>query len=161
MRHEVDIILSNKEMCAGAELKFHNRQGIKSDLKDALYVQARFEDIKKVHGKVGAQKITEGWFITNTKFTKNAIRYGTCAGLTMISWGYPRKGNLQELIEETKVQPVTALTSFSQSEKTMLLENKIVLCKSIHQHTDALRVLGISKQKIDAAVAESSALCGI
>jgi len=159
VEHEVDVILSNKEKCIGAELKFHNKQGIKSDLKDALYVHARFEDIKKVQGSVNAKVIQEGWLITNTKFTRNSIRYGECAGLTMISWGYPGKGNLRELIEETKVQPITALTSLSQDEKRVLLENKIVLCRTLCRGGEALFSLGIPKRKIEDAIAESSALC--
>jgi len=31
------------------EAKFHNRLGVKTDLKVALYVKARFDDLKMVH----------------------------------------------------------------------------------------------------------------
>lgn len=155
-RHEVDVVAHKDSLHLGAELKFHNRLGTKSDLKDALYVHARFEDIKKLQGN----HIKEGWFVTNTKFTKNAIKYGRCVGLTMISWDYPQKGNLQDLIEEAGVQPVTALTSFTNAEKINLLKNNIVLCRDIHQNEAKLHKLGIKQIKIKKAIEESNALCG-
>jgi len=160
-QHEVDLIASNKSRHIGAELKFHNRLGTKSDLKDALYVRARFLDIQQEQ-EIGEAKhrIDEGWFITNTKFTKNAIKYGNCAGLIMVSWDYPKKGNLQDLIEESRVQPVTCLTSFSQADKVELLKNDIVLCRSIREKVEMLHTLGFNDSKIESAIAESGALCG-
>jgi len=157
-KHEVDMVARKNAVHIGAELKFHNRLGTKSDLKDALYVSARFEDIKKAQKDTNG--ITEGWFITNTKFTKNAIRYGSCAGLTMVSWDYPKQGNLQDLIEEAGVQPVTCLTTLSQRDKIQLLQNDIVLCRTIHQKEDVLHSLGLNPSKIKAAIDESNVLCG-
>lgn len=160
-KHEVDIFLKKDSVRIGAELKFHNRQGTKSALKDALYVSARFLDIKQAQkDKQGEDIINEGWFITNTKFTKNAIHYGVCAGLKMISWGYPQHGNLHDLIEETRVQPITCLSTLSQTDKKKLLDNKIVLCKSVHQNENILRSVGIDSSKIKAVVEESNTLCG-
>ena len=126
--HEVDLLAVKKGKKYGAEIKFHNSQAIKTDLKVALYVYARFDDVIKNNG------VDEGALITNTKFTKNAITYGECVGLKMISWNYPNKDNLYSLIEETGLHPITCLTTISEREKKRLIENKIVLCRTIKEN---------------------------
>ena len=44
--HEVDVVASKNSNQLMIECKFHNRPGIKSDVKVSLYIQARFEDIR-------------------------------------------------------------------------------------------------------------------
>ncbi|MFQ5661793.1 MAG: ATP cone domain-containing protein [Candidatus Paceibacteria bacterium] len=159
VEHEVDILAKKGGQKIGAEVKFHNRLGIRSDLKVALYVHSRFEDIR--NGESTENQINEDWLITNTKFTKNAIKYAECVGLKLISWNYPKGADLHGLIEETGVQPVTALTTLSGVEKNRLLEQKVVLCKNIENNEEILHSLGLSKQKIEDVMTESQALCGI
>lgn len=159
--HEVDLYAKRDGKEIAAELKFHNRLGIKTDLKAALYVRARFEDIFKVAASEKAKhNITEGWLVTNTHFTTNAIQYCNCIGIPLISWGYPEHGNLQDLIDETGVHPVTALTALSDGEKRLLMERKLVLCRSLLDRRDTLEGLGLSEQKITEVLTESNALCG-
>jgi len=100
--HEIDVVAWNKKKLIMAEAKFHNQLGVKSDLKVALYVKARFDDLKENIFNYGGEDrhLTEGWLVTNTKFSSRAIHYGVCQGLTMIGWNYPEKGNLQDMIEE-------------------------------------------------------------
>ena len=43
--HEIDIIAWNNEKLIMVEAKFHNELGTKSDVKIALYIKARFEDL--------------------------------------------------------------------------------------------------------------------
>ena len=159
--HELDMYGFKGETCVGAELKFHNGLGVKTDLKAALYVQARFQDIKSAHptGHVEGG-IDEMWLITNTAFTSNARAYGACVGLKLISWEYPKRGNLQDLIEEAGVQPITALTTLSGKQKRELLHKKLVLCRSLMGSARVLQELGLSKVEQEAAAAEARALCG-
>lgn len=98
--HEVDVVAWNKQKLIMVEAKFHNELGIKSDLKVALYVKARVDDLKNNVFRYGGENrnLTEGWLITNTKFSSTAIHYGICENLVMIGWNYPEKGNLQDLI---------------------------------------------------------------
>ncbi|HJO89783.1 MAG: ATP cone domain-containing protein [Candidatus Pacebacteria bacterium] len=156
VEHEVDIIGEMNGQKIGAEVKFHNKLGIRSDLKVALYVHARFEDIRS--GKI---QIDEDWLITNTRFSSNAIKYSNCINMKMISWTYPKQGNLHDLIEETGIQPITALTSLSGAEKKKLMEQKVILCKNIESNEEILHSLGLGAQKIENVMAESQALCRI
>lgn len=99
--HEVDVVAWNQQQLIMVEAKFHNELGTKSDLKVALYVKARIDDLKSNTFSYGGKdrQLTEGWLITNTKFSSTAIHYGVCQNLVMIGWNYPEKGNLQDMIE--------------------------------------------------------------
>jgi len=157
VEHELDLRAEKDGTVIGAELKFHNNLGIKSDLKIALYVHARFEDLKAAQSE---NHITEGWLITNTSFTQNAIDYAECVGLTMLSWSYPKGRTLQDLIERSGVQPITALTSLTAREKRLLLEKEIVLCKTLPDQAEMMETLGIPARRIDEVLRESRAVCG-
>lgn len=100
--HEVDVIAFNEKKLIMVEAKFHNELGTKSDLKVVLYVKARFDDLRENVFNYGGfdRPLTDGWLITNTKFSSTAIHYGLCKNLTMIGWNYPEQGNLQDMIEE-------------------------------------------------------------
>jgi hypothetical protein len=156
VEHEVDILAEINGKKIGAEIKFHNKLGIRSDLKVALYVHARFEDIR--NGKI---QIDEDWLITNTKFTSNAIKYGNCVSMKMISWNYPKVGNLHDLINETGVQPITALTTLSSAEKSKLMEQKVALCRNIENNEEILKSIGLKGQKLKDIMKESHALCKV
>ena len=155
--HEVDILAEKAGLRVGIEAKFHNDPAGKTDIKDALYVRARSEDLQKSADP--RSRVDEGWLITNTRFTHNAVRYADCAGLTLIGWDYPQGRGLLTLIEEARVHPLTALTTLSESEKKHLLDNKIVLCKSI-QTPHLLREFGVRPERIPVVMEEARRLCG-
>jgi len=159
--HEVDILAVKSNRHIFVECKYHNRPGVKSDLKVVLYVRARFEDIRALHRRNEGKhrKIHEGWLITNTKFTKNVIRYGQCAGLNLIGWSYPNKGNLQDLIEETALHPLTCLTTLSKDDKKRLFDSGVVLCRNIKGNEEPLRSVGISGEKTSKILEEAERLC--
>ena len=154
--HEVDVLAEKEGKRVGIEAKFHNEPGGKTDIKDALYVHSRYEDLKRA--PVASSRVDEGWLVTNTVFTKNAIRYARCSNLTLIGWDYPSGRGLMEMIEEARVHPLTCLTSLSEGEKRRLLENKIVLCKSV-QTPEVLRIHGVAPGKIPQVLEEAQRLC--
>ena len=159
--HEVDLLATKDNECIVGEVKFHNNLGIKTDLKVALYVHARFIDIidrRKERREIC--EVSNGLLITNTKFTKNSMKYGSCSGFDMVGWNYPDEGNLQDLIEEAKVHPVTCLTGLSNAQKGELLKKRIVLCRQLTYEVDTLKSIGLSSSKIDNILAESASLCG-
>jgi Holliday junction resolvase len=149
VEHEVDVVAWNDEKLIMVEAKFHNELGVKSDLKIALYVKARFEDLAKMTYKYGRErKLDEGWLVTNTKFTSTAIEYGSCqGGMKMIGWNYPPVGNLHDMIIESKLHPLTCLTSMVGREKKLLLERGVVLCKTIADNPDLLFAIGLNDAK--------------
>ncbi len=158
--HEVDVVAYNDKELIMVEAKFHTGFGTKSDLKIALYVKARFDDLYKGVFKYGGRErqLTKGLLITNTKFSSMAIQYGECAGLEMIGWNYPKESNLLRLIENLNLMPVTVLTTLTQSEKKMFLANDIVLSKQLGDF-GLLKSYGLDDNKAQAVIKEVYDLC--
>ncbi len=160
--HEVDVVMSKDTHHIGAELKFHNTPGFKTDVKTALYVRARFWDIEfGARDRKEKAGIDEGWLITNTKFTENAIQYAECSGISLLGWGYPAGAALKNFISQTGVYPVTVLTTLSKAEKSRLITSGVTLCRTIADDPEALRRAGITGQKNNDIVAECSAVCSV
>lgn len=160
--HEVDVVAWNRDKLIMVEAKFHNEFILKSDLKVLLYVKARFDDLKEnSYSYRGVHRtLTEGWLVTNTKFTDQAIKYGECKGVKMIGWGYPHKGNLQDIIEELRLHPFTCLTTLSNVHKKMLLSKGVVLCKDIIDHPNILKEIGIPLLEAQKMYQEAKEVCG-
>lgn len=154
--HEVDVMAEHQGKKIAAEVKFHNSLGVKTDLKVALYVKARFDDLSNKN-----EKVDEGWLITNTRFTRNATRFGNCSKMHLLGWDYPRERGLEVLIDQAGVHPLTALTSLTPHEKRALLDDNIVLCRQIPENTEALLAYGIKDEKHDLLREEVKGLCTI
>ena len=96
------------------------------------------------------------WLVTNTKLSTDAIAYANCKGMPVIAWNYPEHGNLQDLVEEPAMYPITLLTSLSEQEKNRLIEKNIVFCTDLLTRSDAdladplLRNDNLQKAKEDA-----------
>lgn len=181
--HEIDVIAKKNGKTVMVECKFHNRPGVKCDVKIPLYIHSRFRDVvmqRSIEPEKDPEKTNnvqteetnsefsvnqgaayseyEGWIVTNTRFTEDAIRYGTCSGLVMLGWDYPRKGNLKERIGLAGLHPVTCLTSLNAKEKSMILENGVVLCRTLPQRSDLLATLGLSALRISRVLRECEEL---
>ena len=156
--HEVDVLAEKGSRRIGIEAKFHNDPGGKTDVKDALYVHARYEDLKNAPEL--SSRVDDGWLVTNTRFTKNAVRYAQCSNLTLLGWDYPHERGLLALIEEGKVHPLTCLTTLSDGEKRRLLDKRIVLCKQI-QAPHILEEYGVKPARIPQVIEEVQRLCGV
>lgn len=153
--HEVDVVAMHNGKRIAAEAKFHNNLGIKTDLKVALYVKARFDDLQEAH-----EQVDEGWLITNTRFTRNAARYAHCAGMNLLGWDYPHERGLEVLIDNAGVHPITALTSLNKEQKRLLLDSNIVLCRQMDLSDAALHGYHIAHDMYERVRNEVRELCG-
>ena len=160
VEHEVDVVAYNEKEVIVVEAKFHNMLGTKSDLKDTLYVKSRIDDLKDRPIVLDGVKrqVTDGWLVTNTKFSHSAQKYAACQGMKLIGWSYPEKGNLQDMIESSSIHPVTCLTSINHSEEQLLIEQGNILCHNVTE--ESLKKAGISgKEKVDTILSEVKILC--
>ena len=161
VRYEIDVSARKDGIHHVIECKFHNKLGVKSDLKTALYVHARAADIEKKHEHDRAEESRghQAWLVTNTKLTTEATKYCKCADVNIISWNYPKVGNLQDLILEVKVHPITALSSLSTKEKKVLMKAGYVLCSHLNQNHGALDELRLSEAKKKKVLKEVQDVC--
>lgn len=162
VQHEVDVVAYKETECFIAEAKFHMQPGIKSDVQVILYSHARFLDIVAAQNTTKKDRpITHSWVITNTKFTSMALQYGKCVGMHLLSWDYPKKNNLQDIIEKTKLYPITVLQTLSVREKRALLEKGAVVCNDIIDNHEILSSVGIPRKKMSGIMEEGARICTI
>ena len=159
--HEIDVVAEKENLHYLVECKFHSFQGQASDIKHALYVYARFLDVERqLKSNAGhADKIHMMWLVTNTRLTSDAVAYGACVGLGLLSWDFPADDGLRERIERSGLHPITCLISLSRKEKQQLLQRSIVLCRELMIKPEILLEIGVGKNKIREALDEAEAIC--
>lgn len=159
--HEVDVIARKENDLVMAECKYHNKPGIFCDVKVPLYVNSRFMDLEYAWKNIPGRKDHNysGWLVTNTRFSFDAMQYGTCVGLHLLSWDYPAKNGIKDQIDKLGLYPVTCLTTLTKIEKQKLLDKKIVLCHEINMDIRLLRTIGVSEGRIPAVTEEVKKLC--
>lgn len=161
VNHEVDVIALADHHHFMIECKYHNQRGIVCDVKIPLYINSRFKDVEAEWVRLPGhdKRSHQGWVVTNTKFSTDAIQYGNCAGLKLLGWDYPIKGSLKDLIDDLGLYPITCLTTISKAEKQKLLDNKIVLCLELCENPKLLYDLGMNDLKVKRIIEEGKMLC--
>ena len=159
--HEVDFYATKGEEYLAAELKYHNDPGYKTDLKVALYVKARFEDIWHCDPAYQSCPVNRGFLITNTKFTSEAIAYATCAGIELLGWSYPHGAGLLEEMSRTHTYPITTLTTLTHSEKRLLIDRGVVTVGRLAQDPKSLDDLRMAPSRVGEIQAEADGLLSL
>ena len=161
VQHEVDVIAQKENKHYMIECKYHSDQGRFCNVKIPLYIQSRFLDVEKQWERQQGHKTKfhQGGVYTNTRFTTDAIQFGTCVGLMLTSWDYPKGNGLKERIDKSVLHPLTSLTTLTKAEKSKLLDKGIVLCKDINENPSLLEQIGIAKQRQKKILEDSEELC--
>jgi len=156
VRHEIDVFAKNEHKHIFVECKFHNYQGTKSDVKVPMYIRSRFDDINRARSYDHELKNinTEGWIITNTRFTEDAEKFGSDYGLNLLSWDYPAKASLKQWIEMENLHPITCLSSITRKEKTALLNKGIVMCNDLYKKALDREILPVKPRNLRACKRE-------
>lgn len=159
--HEIDVTATRGSETILTECKYHNQSGLMCDVKISLYVHARFQDVAAGLTQKGQNADFQGWLVTNTRFSDDAIRYGGCVGMHLIGWNFPLKGSLREIIDRERLYPLTCLTTLTTHEKNWLLEQGIVLCRELMHRDDLLAQVPVSSNRIAGILQECRNLCGL
>ena len=159
VNHEIDVVAKKSNLTTLVECKYHGEEGLKCNVKIPLYIQSRFIDVKGAFNANSENKLGNAWVVTNTKFTKDAIQYGACIGLYLLSWNYPENDGLKDRIDRLGLYPITVSTLLTEREKQFLLNRDIILCNDLiddNFYLDKLEVGAIRKEKI---LGEINQLC--
>lgn len=159
VKHEIDIICKKKDLLMLMECKYKNMPGVSVDVKVPLYINSRFQDL--LDNFVLCKPFTKykGWIVTNSRFTDDALAFGNCKEMELLSWDYPFNKSLKDKIDTSGLYPVTCLTSLTSEEKSWILEKNIVLVKDILNNEKILSKVGISKSRIKNILEEGNKLC--
>lgn len=159
--HEIDIIAHKNNETTVIECKFHSDEGLNCNVKIPLYINSRYKDVK-THwnaNKKNGSLLKNGWVVTNTRFTKDAIQYGTCVNLYLLSWDYPKNDGLKDRIDRLGLYPITVSTLLTNREKQFLLSRNVVLCRNLIGDLFYLDHLGISETRKEKILNEIKILC--
>ncbi|MBI5664263.1 MAG: restriction endonuclease [Nitrospirae bacterium] len=159
--HEVDVFAFNNSEIRLVECKYRNRAENAPDVKVAMYFHSRFRDLRAGMKNQYEGKSFSGWLVTNTRFTEDAIKYSVCGGIKLMSWRYPDKDSLEQMIEKKKLYPVTVISSLTSGQIRTLFEQKIILMRDLADMApgDIKGLLSISDRKALALKEQADKLC--
>lgn len=159
--HEVDVIAKKNKDHFMVECKFHGEEGRNCNVKIPLYIYSRYQDIVTYYRKKNNEHPipNQGWVVTNTRFTKDAVQYGMCVGLYLLSWDYPLGNGLKDRVDRLMLYPITVSTLLTNREKQFLLSRDVVLCRQLIGDVFYLDHLGISEKRKEKILTEIEALC--
>jgi hypothetical protein len=159
--HEIDIIAQRENRHILLECKFHSDQRRLCDVKVPLYIHSRFKDVEEELKKKISHNDTVfiGGLVTNTRFSSDALKYGLCMGMYLVSWDYPAGKGLKSLIDQSGLHPLTSLLTLSRYEKQQLLDKRIILCKDLIGKEQTLKEIQISATRIEKIISEVEHLC--
>lgn len=153
VRHEVDLVAERGRERELAECKWKSQSDGKVDVKVALYVHARADDLEVI----GFDRF---WLVTNGRFTGDALAYGEGVGLQMLGWDHPKGDGLRERIDRAGLHPVTVLTALHRHEQQVLLQRGVVLCAGLRERPGVLDELRLSDARRESLWREVEGLCG-
>ncbi len=161
VQHEVDVVATKNSTQYLVECKYYNTQDKHANVQVPLYIRSRVNDIEAIRSKLPEYNGYKfhGWIVTNTRFTEDALDYGKCSGLHLVSWDYPKEHSLKDMIDTYKMFPVTALTQLNKMEKQQLMDKGIVLCHQLAKNPELLQPLGLSEIKRRYVLSEIDELC--
>tara|TARA_Y100000310_G_C20565238_1_gene755157 strand:- start:324 stop:1148 length:825 start_codon:yes stop_codon:yes gene_type:complete len=122
--HEIDVNaqnIQNKKRYM-VECKYHNHVGNYTGIKTALYVYARFLDLRG---------FDYPWVVTNTHCSRDVLNYARGIKMRVTSWGYPQGESLRELITKKGLYPITIIREINQRTKMALFAAKIMMLKDL------------------------------
>lgn len=159
--HEIDVTAQKNSETTVVECKFHSEQGFNCNVKVPLYINSRYLDIKENWNNTSQRQnvLTPGWVVTNTRFTQDALQYGNCCGLYLLSWDYPKNEGLKDKIDRLGLYPITVSTLLTNREKQFLLSRDVVLCRQLIKDKFFLDHLGVSETRKEKILNEISQLC--
>ena len=161
MTHEIDVLAEKDGNIYAIECKFHSEAKASSNVKVPLYINSRFLDIQKQWNTdpKNTTHLKQGWLVTNTRFTKDAINYAKCVGLTLLSWDYPKNNGLKANIDTHTLYPLTTLTTLTKKEKHRLIKKDVILVKELLSASNKMKNIGLSDIKINRVLDEVKKLC--
>lgn len=161
--HEIDVMAIKNGTLNIIECKFHGEDGLNCNVKIPLYMNSRYNDVREIleTRKDRTYETTLGWVATNTRFTADALQYGKCVGLYLLSWDHPKEDGLKDRIDRLGLYPITVSTLLSGREKQFLLSRDVVLCRQLVKDSFFLDHLGVSNGRKARILKEMESLCNV
>ena len=161
VEHEVDAIARKNGETYIVEVKHHFSYHTSTGLDVSRIARAVFEDVTEGF-KLGLNnlKVDKAMIICNTKLSEHAKRYAKCRGIHHIGWSSPSDRDLQTMIEEKKLYPITYLKGLNTATRKKLASAGIVLLKQLTAKNpgELRRETGIHKETLKLIIKKARAI---
>ncbi len=161
VEHEVDAIARKNGETYIVEVKHHFNHHTPTSLDVSRISRAVFEDVTEGY-ELGLNdlKIDRAMIVCNTKLSEHAKRYAECRGIYHIGWSSPPTQDLQTMIEEKQLYPITYLRRLNRETRRKLVSNQIILLRQLTEKDprELRRQTGISTKNFEALLRKSRAI---
>ena len=158
VEHEVDAVARKNGKTCIVEVKHHFKYHTPTSLDVSRISRAVFEDVTEGY-ELGLNnlKVDYAMIVCNTKLSEHAKRYADCRGIRHIGWSSPPNHDLQTMIEEKKLYPISFLKGLNAETRNKLASNGIILLKQLTEKTpkELRRQTGISKEKLESILGKA------
>jgi len=140
--HEVDALAKKDGNTTIVEIKHHFDYHTPTGLDEVRIARAVYEDVTEgFESGSNDLKINHVMIVCNTKLSKHAERYAKCRKIGHKGWSHPSNYDLQTMIEEKKLYPVTIIRGLRSQAKESLTSNDIVMIKQLlEMNPEELRI---------------------
>ena len=162
--HEVDGIVRDGGKTYILEVKHHYKFHTPTSLDVSRIARAILEDLEEGYEiGVNNSKIDSALIVCNTKLSQHAKRYADCRGILHIGWSSGSNRDLQTMIEEKKLYPITFLKGLKTDIQKRFSTNGIVMLKQLTEYSmgELKSQTGISKEKLSSILDSAKIILGI
>ncbi len=156
--HEVDAIAKKGGITYFVEAKHHVNYHTPTGLDESRIARAVLEDVSEGYNLgINELKVDRAMIVTNTRFSEQAIHYGSCRGILQIGWNMPEQLDLRSMIEAKQLYPLTCIRGLPREVQEKLSDAGIVLIRQVSEEDPKrlARQLGLSQVMLDAVVEKS------
>lgn len=158
--HEVDVVAQRADEQLLIECKFRNTMEAKVSVTTPMYFLSRFNDTAGKQFEYFGRSLpfSQGWLVTNTYWTKDAIAFGEHYGIRLLAWDYPQASSIKVRVDSAGLYPITCLTTLVKRERETLLNAGCILVDDLLHQSQLLDTLAITGRKKKQVIAEANAL---
>jgi hypothetical protein len=130
--HEVDGIAKKNDRTFIIEVKHHFDYHTPIGLDTSRISRAVFEDVTEGF-ELGLNnfRIDSSIIVSNTKLSAHARRYADCRGIKHMCWSSSHEFDLQSMIKEKKLYPITYLKGLKTHVREKLVSIGVLLLKDL------------------------------
>ena len=130
--HEVDAIAKKDGVTYFVEVKHHYSYHTLTGLDESRIAQAILEDANDGYLLgMSTLKIDRAMIVTNTRYSKHAIQYGSCKNILQIGWSSPHTLGLRDMVQNSALYPLSCLRGIKYETRMRLVNSGIVLVKQL------------------------------
>ena len=161
--HEIDVIAIKNDEFNIIECKLRNDIDAKISVTTPMYFLSRMQDLanKQFHYFDQDRFITNGWLVTNAYFTKDSIAFGNYYGIKLLSWDFPNGNSIKNLTDDGGLYPITCLTVINSQQKSILLDNDMILVQNILDQPEQLKQLLKHPELVQQVLKEAQELIAL